>query len=334
MSGPRNFLLVACAASALLAATSAAQARETSPETAVATRPLPVCPPEGREEAQWEGTSLLQGGKGYVDTPMGTVHYRLIGQGDGPVIVLLHQTPWSMVQFAEIQSCLAARGVRSLAIDTPGYGMSDAPQGNPTIAQYADNIVPVLDALRIGRVIVAGHHTGAAIATAFAARHADRTAGLLLHGTPLYTETERAERIAGSWNGRPIAPDGTHLSEYFQRIRAYVGDAPGTLVTANWSTLFWYLSAGSDVAHDAVFENDLGRDLAVVRSPVLILSDAGDSLHVNDQRAAAMRPWFRYRQFSEGRSHAMMIDPARWAAIAAAFDADVAAGTAPAPEAQ
>ena len=48
-------------------------------------------------------------------------------------------------------------------------------------------------------------------------------------------------------------------------------------------------------------------------------SHAGDSLHVNDVRAAARRRNFRYRPFSEGGAHAMMIDPANWAEIAARF---------------
>ena len=69
-----------------------------------------VCPPSGTTEVRWIGNGLMRGGKGYVSTPMGQVHYRLVRAGDGPVLVLLHQTPWSMNQYAEVQACLAARG--------------------------------------------------------------------------------------------------------------------------------------------------------------------------------------------------------------------------------
>lgn len=289
----------------------------------------PTCPTPGTSDTRWIGISQLHGGKGYADTPMGQVHYRLAGKGDGPVLLLLHQTPWSMIEFAEIQTCLAEMGVRTLAIDTPGYGMSDAPEGKPSIAEYADNIVPVLDKLGIDRVIVAGHHTGASIATAFAARHPGRTAGLLLHGTPLYTDEERASRLAQPQHDRVLAADGSHLSSYFNSIRNYVGTAPRTLITANWSTIVWYLAGAADVAHDAVYHYDLKDDLLSVRSPVLILSDAGDSLHENDVRASRLQPWFRYRLFSQGRSHGLMIDPARWSEIAAEFVADVREGKAP-----
>lgn len=291
----------------------------------------PACPTPGTSDTRWVGISQLHGGKGYADTPMGQVHYRLVGDGDGAVLLLLHQTPWSMIEFAEIQTCLAAMGVRTLAIDTPGYGMSDAPQGKPTITEYADNIMPVLDKLGIGKVIVAGHHTGASIATAFAAHHPDRTAGLLLHGTPLYSDEERASRLAHPQQMRALAEDGSHLSSYFKSIRDYVGTEPRTLITANWSTLVWYLAGAADVAHDAVYHYDLKSDLLAVRSPVLILSDAGDSLHENDLRAHTLQPWFRYRLFSQGRSHGLMIDPARWSGLAAKFVADIREGKVPRP---
>lgn len=290
----------------------------------------PACPAPGTTDTRWIGQSVLHGGKGYADTPMGQVHYRLAGPQEGPIIVLLHQTPWSMIQYADIQTCLARAGVRSLAIDTPGYGLSDAPTGHPSIAEYADNIVPVLNRLGLDRVIVAGHHTGAGIASAFAARHPERTAGLLLHGTPLYTPQERADRLAQPEHDRKLSADGSHLATYFSDLRKYVGTEPRTEITANWSTINWYLAGIADVAHAAVFRYDLEADLKAVRAPVLVLSDLGDSLHTNDVRAAGLRPWFRYRQFSQGRSHAMMIDPARWAQVAAEFVGEVASGKAPA----
>lgn len=85
---------------------------------------------------------MLHGGEGYAATPLGEVHYRMVGPKTGPktgpIIVLLHQTPWSMIQYAEIQNCLAKAVGRSLAIDTPGYGRPDAPAGAPSISEYAD----------------------------------------------------------------------------------------------------------------------------------------------------------------------------------------------------
>jgi pimeloyl-ACP methyl ester carboxylesterase len=290
---------------------------------AMARAPSPACPAVGTKDVEWIGLRELQGGKGYVQTPMGEVHYRLVGTGTGPVMLLLHQTPWSMIEFAEIQACLAERGVSSLAVDTPGYGMSDAPLGYPTISEYADTLVPVLDHLGIHKVIVAGHHTGSAIAAAFAARHPERTSAVLMHGTPLYTDEERARRLTAPQRSRTLSEDGAHLADYYKYIRNYAGPNPRTKITATWSVINWSEAGVNDIAHEAVFRNDLAADLAKLPVPVLILSDAKDSLHSNDLRAARLYPRFRYLQFSDGGAHALMIDPHRWADVAAGFVADV-----------
>lgn len=104
---------------------------------------------------------VLKGGRGYAPTPMGQVHYRLMAQGPG---------------------------FRSLAVDTPGYGMSDAPTGMPTIGQYADNC--------------------------FAARHPTRVTAVVLHNAPNYNPAERAQRLALSGTDCTLKPDGSHLSGY------------------------------------------------------------------------------------------------------------------------
>lgn len=283
-----------------------------------------ACPAGIASDTRWIGNGLMHGGKGYADTPMGQVHYHFAGPATGPVLLLLHQTPWSMSEYAEVQACLADRHIRSLAIDTPGYGMSDAPPGKPSVADYADNLVPVLDALHLATVVVAGHHTGAAIAAALAARHPERVTALILHGVPLYTPAERAERLGKPPRPQTLSADGSHLSDYYRYIVNYAGPDPHAEVTATWSVIDWFLAGSADVAHDVVFRNDMNGDLSRIAVPVLILSDAKDALHVNDQRAAALRPNFRYRQFSDGTPHAMMIHPDRWADTAAAFMAEVA----------
>lgn len=197
--------------------------------------------------------------------------------------------------------------------------MSDAPTGRPSVEQYADNLIPVLDALGLDRAVVAGHHTGAAIAASFAARHPDRTAGVLLHGVPLYTEEERAARLSTPERSRALTDDDRHLSDYYGYIRRYAGPHPRGAVTANWSTILWYLAGVADVAHEAVFCHDLAADLRRLSGPVMILSDAGDTLHPNDLRAASLYPEFRLVTFSEGGAHSLMLDPARWAGIATDF---------------
>lgn len=277
------------------------------------------CAPLSPDDASWDGLGVLRGGKGYAPTPMGQVHYRLMGPETGPTILLLHQTPWSIIEFMDIQPCLAARGMRTLAIDTPGYGMSDAPEGKPSIQAYADNVIPVLDHLKLGKVFVAGHHTGAAIAAALAARHPDRVSGLVMHGAPNYNDAERAQRLALPHPDLAPKPDGSHLSNYYAKLYKAQGAHPRNLATANWSTLNIFLAGAADVAHAAVYANDMASDLKKVSVPTLVLSDAKDALNPIDIRTGAMKPNFSYKLFSKGSYHTLLVEPARWSDIVADF---------------
>src|ERR1700761_4272810 len=75
-------------------------------------------------EDSWIGLGVLKGGKGYAPSPMGQVHYRDLGPRDAKVpVLLLHMTPLSMNQFGLAQPELAKLGIRSIAVDTPGYGL-------------------------------------------------------------------------------------------------------------------------------------------------------------------------------------------------------------------
>ena len=75
-----------------------------------------------------------------IDTTMGQVHCVTAGSGAGVPLVLLHQTPRSIDEFAEVIPLLA-RSRRVIAIDTPGYGASDPVPGQPTVADYANAVV-------------------------------------------------------------------------------------------------------------------------------------------------------------------------------------------------
>ena len=59
---------------------------------------------------------------GYAQAPQGQLHYRDAGSGDP--ILLLHQTPRSLDEFAELQPLLA-RNHRVIAMDMVGFGGSD-----------------------------------------------------------------------------------------------------------------------------------------------------------------------------------------------------------------
>lgn len=261
----------------------------------------------------WLGGKALAGGKGYAPGRFGQIHYRSLGEGGGPAFLLVHQTPIGLAQYVDIQPALARAGRRAVTSDNPGYGSSDPAPDGITVADLADNLRQLCEHLALDRVIVAGHHTGAAIAAAFAARHPALTAGVVLHGVPLYDAAERAERLSRSPPPLALRPDGSHFSSTFAGIGRFAGTDDAALSSITWATLGSVLAGPSTPVYRAVFGHDLAPDLAAIRAPTLVLSDAADSLHANDQRAAQMRPGFAYKVFSSGGSFAMMREPLRWA---------------------
>jgi pimeloyl-ACP methyl ester carboxylesterase len=278
-----------------------------------------------RAQDTWRGAGVMAGGKGYAPTPMGQVHYRDIGPHSArPPLLLIHQAWMSMVEFAEIQDELAKLGYRSIAVDTPGYGMSDPAPGQPSIGDLAENLTPVIDYLKLSRVILVGHHTGSLIAASFAAHHRERVVALILHGVPYFTAAETAAILAKGGYDRTPRDDGSHMSKWYTyRSPALPPDTPENLRSRTWMLLEMYMM-GPDIGHYAVYHYDMTQDAKAITAPTLILSDSGDMVHAADLRLLALRPDFQLRVFSAESGNAMMNNPARWAAIVGAYIAPFA----------
>jgi pimeloyl-ACP methyl ester carboxylesterase len=269
----------------------------------------------------WAGAAIMAGAKGYVSANLGQLHYRDIGPRDASVtLLLLHQTWMSLVEFAQAQDALARLGYRSVAVDMPGHGMSDPPPGQPSIEEFADNLLPLTDALRLGKVVVVGHHTGAAVAASFAVRHPNRVSLLILHGVPFFTPAEIEAFSKGPEFNRTPRENGSHMMQWFKA--RFTGD-PVPDTQANLDSRTWMLISkffmGREVARYAVFHHDMRPDLLALRVPTLILTDTGDPIHPADLRAARLRPDFAYEVFSRYGGMAMMNEPGRWAQVVAGY---------------
>lgn len=105
--------------------------------------------------------------------------------GDGPALVLLHAFPVDRRMWAH-QRDLPARVV---TVDARGFGESGPAPGVLTVEQVADDVASLLDRLGVDRAVVGGASMGGYQAMAFARRHPDRLAGLLLCDTRAEDDT-------------------------------------------------------------------------------------------------------------------------------------------------
>lgn len=268
----------------------------------------------GTSVDDWKGFGVLKSGKGYVQAPLGQLHYRDIGPRDDKLpVLLLHQSPMSMIQWAGVQNALAEMGYRAIAADTPGNGLSDPPPRQPHIKDFADNLIALLDHLQVSKVIVVGHHTGAQIAASLAVNHPDRVAALVMHGAPMFSKEDIDVRMARRTTAVPRTPkpDGSHLSRTFNPKNQ---DRQEILDAKTWMALSNYVT-GPDIGHLAAYTYDMETDLKKVKVPTLMLTDTKDPVNVMVQRVRELRPDYKYVEFSQGDLFEFMAEPKRWAQI-------------------
>jgi pimeloyl-ACP methyl ester carboxylesterase len=105
------------------------------------------------------------------------------GPADGPAVVLLHGWPYDIYSFAEVTPLLAAEGYRVIVPWVRGYGttrfrLQDTPR-NGQQAVLAVDVVALMNALGIGKAILAGFDWGARSADVIAALWPDRCTALV-----------------------------------------------------------------------------------------------------------------------------------------------------------
>ena len=115
--------------------------------------------------------------------------------GPGPVVVLLHGFPLDRTMWASQASYLGSM-YRVITPDLRGHGQTPAPEGIYPIEDMANDVVELLDALKITEpVVMGGLSMGGYIALALAVKHPKRLRALMLMDTR--AEADSAEAAAG-----------------------------------------------------------------------------------------------------------------------------------------
>ncbi|MEM6744931.1 MAG: hypothetical protein AAF676_14535 [Pseudomonadota bacterium] len=145
------------------------------------------------------------------------VRARFLGQG--PPVLLLHESPRSSAALLPLAERLAGR-FAFVMLDTPGYGLSDPmPLSRPEIPDFAAVALEAAEAIGLPPGPVYGTHTGAAVAAAAADLAPERATAAILDGYAVFTPEEQAELLASYLP--PFRPtlDGTHVAWLWARVR-------------------------------------------------------------------------------------------------------------------
>lgn len=156
--------------------------------------------------------------KAFVTLPSGRqVHYRTLG--NGAPLVMLHQSPQNsealepaMGVFSEICRCIA--------LDTPGYGLSDPLfEKAKTIGDYAEATMEAIDALGIDRFCLYGVATGSQVGIEIAKRYPGRVHFLLLDANGHLSADERKIILDGYFPEVTPGREGGHLLTYWDMCK-------------------------------------------------------------------------------------------------------------------
>lgn len=136
---------------------------------------------------------------GHVDTSAGPIFVRQ--EGEGPPVVLMHGVPVSSLLYRHVLPLLAAQGLRGIAFDLLGCGLSARPAGGDYSWSGLGRIATeTIQALELERFHLVVHDIGGPVGFEVAAAMPDRIASLTILDT--IVEVDQFRR---PWTMEPFA---------------------------------------------------------------------------------------------------------------------------------
>ena len=127
---------------------------------------------DGPERARLSAAGLT---RSFIESPSGTIHYRVEGPVDGVPVVLVPGLSTPLFVFDALVPDLAAAGYRVITYDHYGRGFSDRPTGPLDAALTDRQLNDLLAGLNITqRFHLVGYSMGGAVATIYAAHYPER----------------------------------------------------------------------------------------------------------------------------------------------------------------
>ncbi len=119
----------------------------------------------------------------FIQTPGARIWYAEWGRaGQGVPVLLLHGGFGNSNYFGNLIPFLAANGYRVIAMDSRGHGRSTRTNAPQTYHQMADDVLGLLDALKVPRVNLVGWSDGGITGLEVALNHPNRLESLFAFG--------------------------------------------------------------------------------------------------------------------------------------------------------
>ena len=235
-------------------------------------------------------------------------HIATAGNTTSCPVILLHGLHDRWESWASVLPDLA-RHCRAIALDLRGHARSDWPEQGYLLADYAGDVIALMDALNIQRSVLVGHSFGAAVAIWAASMYPDRFDAVILEDPPLEMGEDAEQFLEYQLAVKHASPD-----EALQMVRALEFSSDDDV---NRTFVEWVRDASDGPAREILEQNRAGRRpdffeaLGQVQCPSLILQgdpNAGGMLS-DDGAARALQ---QLKQGSlkkfDGSSHYLHLD--------------------------
>lgn len=227
----------------------------------------------------------------WIDAGGVRTRYLEAGPADAPVVLMLHGTAGSVENFCANIAAYAKR-FRVIAIDMLGCGLTDKPEFDYLIKDYAAHARDVLDAMGIAQADVVGVSLGSWVGAALALAHPGRVrrlvmvapAGIIIDAEEerRFAEGVRKRRSAAAseptwdsiWNAmKGLVLDPTKLADDLVAIRLEIYRQPS--MAAAMPRLLAFSLGGQALSEDEWKSLDLPIQVfAAVDAPNMFLSNA------------------------------------------------------------
>jgi pimeloyl-ACP methyl ester carboxylesterase len=258
--------------------------------------------------------------RSYADCRYGQLHVATAypsggGFDEKTPLICVHAAGGSARAFAALLPELG-RDRSVYAIDLPGHGLSDAPTGNPTIADYAGAISDFATSLRLRAFDVFGVEAGALIAAEVAIARGPQVRRNVFASIPFAAQA--VKNLPPRGESALMDDDGSHVTDEWSRLLKSRGAKVS--IAALEAVLSDRLRAGPfelslrAAAHDFA----AAQRLPLVRQPSLVLCPA-DDLREQTLRAKACFSHGTLAELSDVGNHVLAAAPLKVAQIVRDF---------------
>ncbi|MFQ3566068.1 MAG: alpha/beta hydrolase [Aggregatilineales bacterium] len=231
------------------------------------------------------------------------------GSDDRPALLAIHGAGGSRLSWP--RSIRRIEGWRVLTVDLPGHGRSEG-AGRSSTAEYAADLLALLESIQLERVIAIGHSLGGAIALQMALEMPERVAGLILiatgaklsvradlldalHSDPVNAAAALNEMMFGGKTAPELKAANLALLRAAARVlhgdfwAAHMFDVRERLSAIDAPTLV--IVGGEDVMTPPAYSQYLQTRLP--NAALLQFAGAGHNVHLEqpDAVGAALRSW-------------------------------------------